>query len=157
VANAGIVFGQVWERQYRGQPTSCGPWGLRWGLACGWRICSRLGARDLGRPLLMDDPHTWRYRPWWGGGRCWGTASPYLRMAGGRGVSTTLGVVLGLDWRVGILAFVIFLFVLAVSHYISLGSMVATALVPVMFALIKPDAAGRSMPSSARGSRCVVG
>lgn len=53
--------------------------------------------------------------------------SPYLRLTGGRGVSTSLGVLIGLDWRAGLVAFALWILVVAISRYISLGSMIATA------------------------------
>jgi acyl phosphate:glycerol-3-phosphate acyltransferase len=54
--------------------------------------------------------------------------SPYLKLTGGRGVSTSLGVIIGLDWRVGVLCFVIWIIVVAITRFISLGSMVGCAL-----------------------------
>lgn len=70
---------------------------------------------------------------WWIGavavaaivGHCF---SVYLRFTGGRGVSTSLGVLIGLDWRVGLICFACWIAVVAVTRYISLGSMVACAL-----------------------------
>ncbi len=53
--------------------------------------------------------------------------SPYLRLAGGRGVSTSLGVLLALDWRVGLSAFGVWLLVVVITRYISLASMLAAA------------------------------
>jgi len=49
--------------------------------------------------------------------------SIYLRFTGGRGVSTSLGVAIGLDWRVGVIAFTVWLVVVALTRYISLASM----------------------------------
>jgi len=54
--------------------------------------------------------------------------SPYLKLSGGRGVSTSLGVILGLDWRVGVICFACWVAIVAVTRYISLGSMIACAL-----------------------------
>jgi glycerol-3-phosphate acyltransferase PlsY len=65
--------------------------------------------------------------------------TPYLRFSGGRGVSTALGAILALDWRAGVIAFVIWLFVLGFTHYISLSSLVAIALVPVFMVLLPRD------------------
>jgi len=61
--------------------------------------------------------------------------SPYLKLAGGRGVSTSLGALLALDWRVGVLAFAVWVVVVAVSRYISLGSILAAVSGPLLFAL----------------------
>ena len=48
--------------------------------------------------------------------------SPFVRFRGGKGVATALGVLLGLDWRVGLISFGIFIVVVAITDYISLGS-----------------------------------
>lgn len=59
--------------------------------------------------------------------------SPYLKLTGGKGVSTSLGVIIGLDWRVGLICFVIWGVIVGISRYISLGSMVGCALAtPIM-------------------------
>ncbi|MEN6644251.1 MAG: glycerol-3-phosphate 1-O-acyltransferase PlsY [Armatimonadia bacterium] len=62
--------------------------------------------------------------------------SIYLRFTGGRGVSTSLGVIIGLDWRVGLICFAAWIIIVAITRYISLGSMVGCALsVPIMWLL----------------------
>jgi len=93
----------------------------------------------------LDNP--W---PWLAGvglaavlGHCF---SPYLRLRGGRGVSTSLGVILGLDPRVGLLAFAVWVFVLILSRYISLSSMVAAVSVPALFILVKPEETAAQRP-----------
>ncbi|MBQ0105303.1 MAG: glycerol-3-phosphate 1-O-acyltransferase PlsY [Armatimonadetes bacterium] len=59
--------------------------------------------------------------------------SCFLKFKGGKGVATSLGVIVGLDWRVAIIGYVIYLIVLAIWRYVSLGSVIATLSVPVMF------------------------
>jgi len=61
--------------------------------------------------------------------------SPYLRLAGGRGVSTSLGVLLAIDWRVGGLVLAMWIIAVAVSRYISLGSILAAVSAPLLLAL----------------------
>jgi len=61
--------------------------------------------------------------------------SPYLRLSGGRGVSTTLGVFLALDWRVGLSAFALWIVTVAITRYISVGSMLAAASAVLFFAV----------------------
>ncbi len=61
--------------------------------------------------------------------------SPYLKLAGGRGVSTSLGVLLAIDWRVGGAVLAVWIVAVAVSRYISLGSILAAAGGPLFFAL----------------------
>ena len=53
--------------------------------------------------------------------------SPYLRLTGGRGVSTGLGVVTGLFWPAGICALTLFAVVVAKTRYVSLGSITAAS------------------------------
>jgi len=61
--------------------------------------------------------------------------SLYLRFGGGRGVSTSLGVALGLDWRVGAICFGLWILVVAVTRYISLGSIIGVSVSPFIMAL----------------------
>ncbi|MEI6503780.1 MAG: glycerol-3-phosphate 1-O-acyltransferase PlsY [Armatimonadota bacterium] len=59
--------------------------------------------------------------------------SPYLKLTGGRGVSTSLGVIIGLDWRVGLICFGTWAVIVAITRYISLGSIIGCAMsAPVM-------------------------
>ena len=60
--------------------------------------------------------------------------SPYLKLSGGRGVSTTLGALLALDWVVGLSALGVWVIVVAVIRYISLGSIMAAFSAPIFFA-----------------------
>jgi len=61
--------------------------------------------------------------------------SPYLKLAGGRGVSTSLGALLAIDWRVGGLVLAVWIVVIAVSRYISLSSILAALSAPLLFTL----------------------
>lgn len=51
----------------------------------------------------------------------------YFGFKGGKGVATSLGVVLMLDWKVGLIVAVIALAVMAVTRYVSLGSIIGGA------------------------------
>ncbi len=53
--------------------------------------------------------------------------SPFLGFDGGKGVATAFGMILAIDWRVGIIAFVFFAVVLALTRYVSLGSIIVAA------------------------------
>jgi acyl phosphate:glycerol-3-phosphate acyltransferase len=55
----------------------------------------------------------------------------WLRFRGGKGVATAAGVLIALDWRVGLSAIVVWLAVAAISRYSSLGAIVAAVLAPV--------------------------
>lgn len=52
----------------------------------------------------------------------------YFTFKGGKGVATSLGVVMMLDWKVGVVVLVIALSIMAISRYVSLGSIIAAAL-----------------------------
>jgi len=62
----------------------------------------------------------------------------WLRFKGGKGVATGLGVFLALAPKVVLIVFAIFVAIVAVTRYISLGSMVASALFPLCFYLLQP-------------------
>jgi glycerol-3-phosphate acyltransferase PlsY len=59
--------------------------------------------------------------------------SPYLKLKGGKGVSTFFGGLLALDPLAALITFVIWVLVIAVSQYVSLGSMIASAVPFVTF------------------------
>jgi len=54
----------------------------------------------------------------------------WLRFRGGKGVATAAGVLIALDWRVGLAVIVVWLAVAAISRYSSLGAIVAAVLAP---------------------------
>ncbi len=63
-------------------------------------------------------------------------ASPYLGLRGGRGIATSLGVLLVVQWKVGLIAFGLWVLVMLASRIVSLASLVAAAsLVPLANAL----------------------
>ncbi len=60
------------------------------------------------------------------------SASPFLGFKGGKGVATSLGVIIGLNPPIALTAFGIWLLLVALFRYVSLASIVASASVPVM-------------------------
>ena len=54
----------------------------------------------------------------------------FFKFKGGKGVATSLGVVLTLDWQVGVIMAVIAIAIMASSRYVSLGSITAGGLYP---------------------------
>jgi glycerol-3-phosphate acyltransferase PlsY len=63
----------------------------------------------------------------------------WLHFKGGKGVATTLGVLLAIDWRVGIAACLTWLAVAAISRYSSLAALVALALSPIYAFFFAPE------------------
>ncbi len=59
--------------------------------------------------------------------------SPFLGFKGGKGIATSLGVLFGVAWKVGITAFGLWTVVVLAGRYVSLGSILAAAsLAPLM-------------------------
>lgn len=61
--------------------------------------------------------------------------SLFLKFSGGRGVATGLGVLIGLSPVVAIICFAVWAFIVKVTSYVSLGSIVAASLVPILMYL----------------------
>lgn len=59
----------------------------------------------------------------------------FCNFKGGKGVATTLGMVLALHPEAALASILIFLVVFGISHYVSLGSMVASVLFPILLSL----------------------
>lgn len=57
--------------------------------------------------------------------------SAFLKFKGGKGASTSLGVVFALDWRAALICFGVFVVVVALFRFVSLGSMLGTVAFPV--------------------------
>ncbi|MCL2048995.1 MAG: glycerol-3-phosphate 1-O-acyltransferase PlsY [Defluviitaleaceae bacterium] len=55
-----------------------------------------------------------------------------LKFRGGKGASCAVALILMLDWRMALIAFGIGAVLVAITRYISLGSLVVTALAPVL-------------------------
>ena len=61
----------------------------------------------------------------------------YYHFKGGKGVLVGVSVFLGIDWKVFLCLIVIFAVVLAISKYVSLGSIIAAACCPVVTLLFQ--------------------
>lgn len=62
----------------------------------------------------------------------------YLHFKGGKGIAVTGGVILAFDWRLALIALVIFIVVVAATRYVSLGSLIISSLLPVWILIIYP-------------------
>ncbi len=60
------------------------------------------------------------------------TFSVFLKFKGGKGVSSSLGAILGFNYIIGLLGLLLFIIIVAVSRYVSLGSCIAAFSVFVM-------------------------
>jgi len=58
-----------------------------------------------------------------------------LKFRGGKGIASTVGLVLMLDWRAAIIIYVLAILLILIFRYISLASLVITALTPVFMAI----------------------
>ncbi len=63
------------------------------------------------------------------------SCSLFLGFRGGRGVTTTAGALVGLCWPAAVVGLVVWLLLVGITRYISVGSMAAAASVPIYMAL----------------------
>ena len=69
----------------------------------------------------------------------WGHVfSPYLGFHGGKGIATGVGVLFGLAWPLALVHLAIFIVVVALTRYVSAGSVVTVACLPVTLYLGLP-------------------
>jgi len=63
----------------------------------------------------------------------------FFGFRGGKGVATSLGVALTLGWQVGLIIAVGAILIMVISRYVSLGSITAAALYPIVLILMLPN------------------
>jgi glycerol-3-phosphate acyltransferase PlsY len=56
----------------------------------------------------------------------------WLGFKGGKGVATYIGVLFGLDWRMGLLLLIVWIATAVITRYSSLSALVATVAIPVV-------------------------
>jgi glycerol-3-phosphate acyltransferase PlsY len=61
----------------------------------------------------------------------------FLKFKGGKGVATGAGVFLAINYPVILISVIIFVVVFLIWKYVSLGSLVGTAIIPLSFTLLK--------------------
>ena len=59
----------------------------------------------------------------------------FMKFRGGKGIASTIGILLMLDWRAAVIIYVIAALLVLLTRYISLASLVITLLMPVFMAL----------------------
>ena len=57
--------------------------------------------------------------------------SPYLHFHGGKGIATGVGILFGFFWPLAIVHLAIFIVLVAITRYVSVGSIVTAAVVPM--------------------------
>ncbi len=62
----------------------------------------------------------------------------WLRFKGGKGIAATGGIMLAFDYRLALAAMILFILVVAVSRFVSLGSLMISALFPVFIYFMYP-------------------
>ena len=78
--------------------------------------------------------------------------SVFLGFKGGKGVATSLGVIIGLNWVIAAVALGIWVVLVALTRYISVASIVATVSVPAQMVLWK----SMNVPVAYRTLACVA-
>ncbi len=61
-----------------------------------------------------------------------------LKFKGGKGIASTLGVMLAYDWRIGLIVWAITAVVILTTKYVSVGSMLLVALFPIGIVIFHP-------------------
>ena len=65
--------------------------------------------------------------------------SPYLRFHGGKGIATGVGILFGYFWPLAIVHLAIFIVLVAITKYVSVGSIATAAVVPLTVFLAFPQ------------------
>lgn len=60
----------------------------------------------------------------------------YFGFKGGKGVLTSIAVILTIDWRIGLILAVICITIIAITRYVSVGSLIGCVLLPFCFYFI---------------------
>lgn len=62
----------------------------------------------------------------------------WLHFKGGKGIAATAGIMLAFDWRFGIAAFVVFMIIVGITRYVSLGSLALSLIFPIGILILYP-------------------
>lgn len=94
-------------------------------VALAWWLVPHSNIAEVAAALAAMVGHNW---------------SVYIRFRGGRGVATGLGGLLMLSWQVALISLAVFLVVVALSRYVSLGSILgacSSLIVMIPFVLVR--------------------
>ena len=64
--------------------------------------------------------------------------SPYLHFHGGKGIATGVGILFGFFWPLALIHLAIFIVLVVITKYVSVGSIVTAALVPLTVSILVP-------------------
>ena len=63
-----------------------------------------------------------------------------LGFKGGKGIASTLGILMAYDWRIGLFVWIVGALIIYLTRYVSLASMIMISLAPVCIAVLYPGA-----------------
>lgn len=63
----------------------------------------------------------------------------FLGFKGGKGIAATLGLLLAVDWRIGLIAVGLMAVIIFISRYVSLGSVIMAISIPILMAVFYTD------------------
>lgn len=63
----------------------------------------------------------------------------FFKFKGGKGVATSGGMVIMIDWRIALILFAIFVLTILITRYVSLGSIIMAVLYPVFMGIFYKD------------------
>ncbi len=62
----------------------------------------------------------------------------FLKFKGGKGIASTLGLMIAFDWRIGLIAWAITAIVILKTKYVSVGSLLLITMFPIGIAVLYP-------------------
>jgi len=63
----------------------------------------------------------------------------FYKFKGGKGILTAIAMFAVFDWRIGAFLLLIWLIIVAITRYVSLGSIICAAIMPVLMYIVFPD------------------